>query len=554
MICAMSRLGLAIFMASLMLVCLYLTGTMGHAGAESGTNEHHIRFLHLADLHAQLEEHWEFFPEHPDHFRRMGGFARIKTVLDQKRRESRGPVFTMDGGDTFQGSALAAWTQGAAVIPPLNALKIDVGVPGNWDVVYGPEVFRKLFRDVSYQVVCYNFHEIEGGARLFPPAIVLEREGVRVAFVGVTDPTTTIRQPPAEVTGLDSTRLDGLRRFVQELRLKERPDLVVLVDHTGLAPSVQLAHDIPEFDIVFSGHTHERVYEPIHVGQTIVVEPGSMGSFLGQLDVTLKDGRITSSQFQLIEIDAAQFPEDAQVKRLIETVKAPFASRLSEVVGETQTSLLRYDVLEASMDNLIADAVREATHSDIAFTNGFRFSPPIPAGPITEADLWNMLPLDTRLKTGHVTGGQLKQYLEEEMELVFAQDPFALSGGWGPRPSGLDMQFIAKAPKGQRVKVVEIQGVPLKAMQSYTLGGCERDGEPMEVICRLKGVQEARYVPGTIHSVLKAYLRAHSPIARPAEKRVRALDLPSPLWSQYSTLHRMWSLPGDAIAVGTPGH
>ncbi|MGZ8423019.1 MAG: bifunctional metallophosphatase/5'-nucleotidase, partial [Nitrospira sp.] len=355
------RLGLALSTVSLILVSIALTGSTGYTGAASAANEHHIRFLHLADLHAQLEEHWEFFPEHPDHLRRMGGFARIKTVLEQKRRESRGPVFTMDGGDTFQGSALAAWTQGEAVISPLNALMIDVGVPGNWDVVYGPQVFRKLFRDVNYRVVCYNFHETEGGTRLFPPAIVLEREGVRVAFVGVTDPTTTVRQPPAEVTGLDSTRLDGLRRFVQKLREKERPDLMVLLDHTGLAPSVQLAHDIPEFDIVFSGHTHERVYEPILVGQTIVVEPGSMGSFLGQLDVTLKDGRITSSHFQLIEIDAAQFPEDAQVKQLIETVKAPFASRLSEVVGETKTTLRRYDVLEASMDNLIADAVREAT-------------------------------------------------------------------------------------------------------------------------------------------------------------------------------------------------
>lgn len=135
------------------------------------------------------------------------------------------------------------------------------------------------------------------GQRLFPPATVLEKGGVKIAFVGLTDPTTTIRQAPAEVAGLDSTRIDGLRSFVQDLKSREKPDLMVLVDHTGLAPSVQFAHDIPEFDIVLSGHTHERVYRPILVGKTIVVEPGSMGSFFGQLDVTLKDGKIDRYQW-----------------------------------------------------------------------------------------------------------------------------------------------------------------------------------------------------------------------------------------------------------------
>ncbi len=544
------------FMSVILWAVLFSIGCSGVATptpAISTVKAQHVRFLHVADMHAQLEEHWEFFPEHPEHLRRMGGFARIKTVLEQKRREGPGAVFTMDGGDTFQGSALAAWTQGAAVLPPLNALGIDVGVPGNWDVVYGPAVFRKLYADVNFNVVCYNFHETGSGERLFPPAVVPERAGVRVAFIGVTDPTTTVRQPPAEVTGLDSTRLEGLRRFVQDLRERERPDLVVLVDHIGLAPSVQLAHDIPEFDLVFSGHTHERVYEPIHVGRTIVVEPGSMGSFLGQLDVTLQEGRITASHFELVEIDATRFPEDAQVKELIKTATAPFESRLREVVGETRTTVRRYDVLDASMDNLIADAVREATATEIAFTNGFRFSPPIPPGPITEADLWNMLPLDARVKIGRVTGMQLGEYLEQEMELVFARDPFALSGGWGPRPSGLEMQFVAKARKGERVQNVRIHGSPLEAERSYTIGGCERDGETMDIICRLQGAQDPRYVPGTIHSVLKAYLKRHSPLSLGPAQRVQALDLPAPLWSQYGTLQKMWSIPGSASAVEVPG-
>src|SRR5260370_7887327 len=88
----------------------------------------HVRFLHVADMHAQLDTHWEYLPEDPKNLHRMGGFARIRTALDQERAGAPGAVFTLDGGDTFQGSAAAAWTQEEAVggppppffIPPPN--------------------------------------------------------------------------------------------------------------------------------------------------------------------------------------------------------------------------------------------------------------------------------------------------------------------------------------------------------------------------------------------------------------------------------------------------
>jgi sulfur-oxidizing protein SoxB len=532
---------------------LFLLALAGrHSALKAAPGSQQVRFLHLADMHAQLDTHWEYLPEDPQHLHRMGGFARIRTSLDRERASAPGAVFTLDGGDTFQGSAIAAWTQGEAVVAPLNALGIDAGIPGNWEPVYGPAVFRKLMGEVNYKVICYNFSEKATGKRLFAPSVVLEKKGVRVAFVGVTDPATTTRQPPAQVAGLDSTQMAGLREFVQNMKRREHPDLTVLVDHTGLAPSVQLAQSIPEFDIVLSGHTHERVYRPILVGKTIVVEPGSMGSFVGELDVTISDGKISNYRYNLIGVDEAQFAENQKVKALIEAAERPFQARLHEVVGSTKTPLMRYDVLETSMDNFVDDAVREITHTDIAFTNGFRFSPPLAAGPITQADVWNILPLDARLKAGRVSGKQLRPYLEHEMELVYAKDPAKLSGGWGIRPSGMTIVFTAGAPEGSRIKDVKIGGKELQADASYTIGGCEQEGEVLDRICRLSGVSDARYVPGTVHSALLAYLKAHSPIESKREERVRATDLPATVWSQYGMLQNLWHLPGDAAGVAIP--
>ena len=523
-----------------------------HFALQAAPETMHVRFLHLADMHAQLETHWEYLPEDPERLHRMGGFARIRTALDHERANAPGPVFTLDGGDTFQGSAIAAWTKGEAIVAPLNALGIDAGTPGNWEVVYGPEAFRKLMSEVNYKVICYNFHEKATGKRLFAPSAILEKNGVRVAFVGVTDPTTTTRQPPVEVAGLDSTRMTGLREFVRDLKQKEKPDLTVLVDHAGLAPSVQLAHDIPEFDVVLSGHTHERVYKPILVGKTIVVEPGSMGSFIGELDLTLDGEKISDFRYKLIGVDERQSAEDPKVKALIEEAERPFQTRLREVVGSSKAALMRYDVLETTMDNFVADAVRATAHSDVAFTNGFRFSPPLAPGPITQADLWNILPLDARMKSGRVTGKQVRPYLEHEMELVYSKDPLKLSGGWGIRPSGMTILFTAGAPEGSRIKDVKIGGHELRDDAWYTIGGCEQEGEAPDRICRLSGVSDAHYLPGTIHSALLAYLKTHSPIDPRRDGRVRATDLPASVWSQYGVLQTLWHIPGDAAGVAIP--
>jgi len=537
---------------SISAVSLVLAAAGLHSIVNAAPASKHVRFLHIADMHAQLDTHWEYLPEDPAHLHRMGGFARIRTALDQERASAPGAVFTVDGGDTFQGSAIAAWTQGEAVVAPLNALGFDVGSPGNWEVVYGPEALRKLMSEVNYRVICYNFHEKATGKRLFPPAVVLEKDGVRVAFVGVTDPTTTTRQPPAEVAGLDSTQMAGLREFVQALRRKEKPDLTVLVDHAGLAPSVQLAYDIPEFDVVLSGHTHERVYKPMLVGKTIVVEPGSMGSFIGRLDVTLNGGKISGHSYKLIGVDEVQFAENQKVKALIEESEKPFRARLRQVVGATKTTLMRYDVLETSMDNFVDDAVREMTHTDVAFTNGFRFSPPLAAGRITQEDLWNILPFDARLKSGRVSGKQMRAYLEREMELVYSKDPFKLSGGWGIRPSGLTILLTAGAPEGSRIKDVKIGGKALEENAWYTIGGCEQEGEALDRICRLSGVSDAHFTPGTIHGALLAYLKARSPIDAQREGRVRATDLPATVWSQYGVLQTLWHIPGEAAGVAIP--
>ncbi len=492
-----------------------------------------LTLLHFTDIHAQLETHSDYLPGEIPEFQSMGGFARLKTAIDRELANVSGPAFIADGGDEFQGSGPAAWSEGEVILKPLNALEADVFVPGNWEPTYGPQRFRELMKQLTAQVTCYNLHDKTSGERLFAPSAVIEKQGLRVAFVGVTDLKASERHSPFEYEGLDTTRIEGLREFVGELRTKERADLVVGLTHTGLTVTRHLARQIPGFDVILSGHTHERTLEPILEGKVIIVESAAMGSFLGRLDLTLSaDGRVANHMFQLIPVTAETYAEHAGVKKLVDQSLAPYRRRANLVVGRTLTPMMRYDVLETNADDFITDAIRDSTQVDIGFSNGFRFGIPIPAGDLTIGDLWNLLPMDSRVKTGWVTGRQLRAYLENELELVYSQDPSKLSGGWGPRASGMQMWYEVRAKTGNRVREVRVASRIVENDARYSIASCERRGEPLDIICRIKNVQDVKISPILLHDSLLAYLRKYAVISPRREGRAYATDLAPVVFSQ----------------------
>jgi len=496
-----------------------------------------LTLLHFTDTHAQLETHPEYLPGASPEIQMMGGYARLKTAIEQERAHCQGPCFLLDGGDEFQGSGPAAWSEGEVILAPLNALGIDVFTPGNWEPAYGPERFKQTMARLACPVACYNFHDKASGERLFPPSVIVKRQGVKVAVVGVTDIGASERQPPAEFHGMDTSRVDGLSNFVRELRRRERPDVVVALTHTGLSIARELARLTPEFDVVLSGHTHERTARPIVEGKVIVTEPGSFGSFLGRLDLVLKPGGgVAAHSFRLIPILASRYQEDASVKTLVDRSLQPHRVRMAQQAGKTETVLMRYDLLETTADDFIADAVRETAKADIGFTNGFRFGVPVQPEMITEADLWNLLPMDARMKRGWITGRELREYLEHELEMVYAKSPLKLNGGWGPRASGMTFVFDTKADYGRRVISIKIGQMDVADDAHYTIAGCEREGEPLDVICRHRGSHDVLVLPMSIHEALGEYLKAHPVIAPKRDGREKAIDLPATVFSQDAVL------------------
>ncbi|PYR51826.1 MAG: bifunctional metallophosphatase/5'-nucleotidase, partial [Acidobacteria bacterium] len=174
---------------------------------------------------------------------------------------------------------------------------------------------------------------------------------------------------------------------------------------------------------------------------------------------------------------------------------------------------------------------------DFVVSNGFRFCPPLvpPAGgeaDITNEYLWSMLPVESAIKDGVVSGQQIVDWLEGELENAFAKDATRRFGGWFVRYKGLFVKFTIGNPMGQRVREVTVHGQPLVVDKRYTVLGCEREGDPDNTVCRIVGVADPRRHDITVHQVVTEYLAGHSPVAPSIEGRAVATDAPADLLSQ----------------------
>jgi len=133
-----------------------------------------ITLLHTADIHSQLNTHDEFFVENGKNiFKKRGGFATLKSMINTIRNQNKSNTLLIDGGDCFQGSGVAAMSQGRAIVPLMNNIGYDIMLPGNWEVVYGKEMMMKDMFAYDGVKVCANmFHKTNdnlNGALIFPP-------------------------------------------------------------------------------------------------------------------------------------------------------------------------------------------------------------------------------------------------------------------------------------------------------------------------------------------------------------------------------------------------
>jgi 2',3'-cyclic-nucleotide 2'-phosphodiesterase (5'-nucleotidase family) len=506
-----------------------------------------VSVLVTSDIHAQLNTHDEFFWENNQAvYKKRGGMAVLKTMIETLKKQNPEGTIVYDGGDYFHGHAVASMTEGEALIPIFNELGYDLMLPGNWEVVYKK---KKMLYDMGHSnaaKICANMwhktNDESNGELVYPAYWIKFIKGVKIGFIGYTDHLIPKRQSPAYSEGLSFDHPDKhLAKYVKMLREVEGCAAVIVVTHIGLAQQLGLANNpvCEGVDLLIGADTHERVREPIEAKYTKVVECGAFGSFLGKIDLLFEEGKLKSIDYSLLDVDPSKYQPDKKMQDLVDKAYEPFKKELETVIGTTKSPLVRYFVLETPMDNLITDALMWKFKTDIVLSNGFRFCQPLAldtktgTAKITKEFLWNMLPVNSEIKTGTVTGEQLRDWLEKEMQNAFAKVPSKRFGGWFVRFKGMKVNFTIANEIGKRINSVEVNGAPLDLNKTYTVLACEREGDPDDTLCRIEQVKNPKKMNGlTLHDVIIDYLRENSPVSPKIEGRATATDEPQTLLTQ----------------------
>lgn len=407
-----------------------------------------------------------------------GGFARLNAVAKAERAANPNTLYLFDG-DMLSPSLLSGFDKGQNTIDLTNLVPFDLAVPGNHEFDFGPENFMEKMKASKYPWAAINITNADGSPiDGLGGVMVKEVGGLKVALIPVAQDTS----PEVSSTGsLKFGPTVDMAISAAKAAREAGADIVVGVVQTNMTNDRELIKS-HAFDVILSGDDHS--YATAYDGVTAYVETSIDGQFLTPIDLTVeigdKDGKRTISWVPNFRfIDTASVEPDPESKALADKFEAGLDEALNVEIGVTETAIdSRRNIVraeEATMGNLIADAMRSATGADVAIMNGggIRGDRTYDAGAkLTRRDILTELPFGNITMLTELPGAQLLLALENGVSQV------EKGAGRFPQVSGLSFVFDPTAEAGSRVSEVMVGGAPLGAdtlykvaVNDYILGG-----------------------------------------------------------------------------------
>jgi sulfur-oxidizing protein SoxB len=428
---------------------------------------------------------------------KVGGFAHLATLV-KRMKAARPGALLLDGGDTWQGSGTALWTNGQDMVDACKLLGVDIMTP-HWEMTLGAKRVQEIVdRDFKGKVdfIAQNVTTTDFGDQVFPPYVMREMNGVKVAVIGQAFPYTPIANPRYLIPDWSfGIKDDTMQKHVDEARGKGA-QVVVVLSHNGMDVDLKMAARVRGIDAILGGHTHDGVPAPSIVknagGQTLVTNAGSNGKFLGVLDLDVKGGKVADFRYKLLPVFANLLPADAEMDAFIKRVRTPFETKLGEKLAVTEGLLYRRGNFNGTFDQLICDALMAVKGAQIAFSPGFRWGTSLLPG---QTILMEHVLDQTAITYPYTTvtdmpGEMIKTILEDVADNLFNPDPYLQQGGDMVRVGGLQYAIDPNATMGSRISDMRLDGKPIDPKKTYKVAGWApvaegAQGEPIwDVVAR----------------------------------------------------------------------
>lgn len=482
----------------------------------------------------------------------VGGLERIASAAKKVRSQVDGALLLSSGDDLIP--PLFSIFHGEPEMRGMSLAGYDIVAPGNHEFDVGADAYKDALNFATFPLVSANL--IVDNQKLrdrIRPYIIKNIGQIKIGVFGMMTPDFLKVCSPGDGTRVDQDIISVAQKAVDSL-LQEKCDLIIALTHIGIELDRQLAKEVDGIDIIVGGHDHEYFYET-H-GNTIIVQNGSRGRYLGVLRFTFTDGEIVNPVWEKILLDST-VGYDPEVRHLIAPYMVEYKNRLGQVIAKSSVDLdARKDVVrrnESNLGNFIADSwLAWFTHADIALINSgaIRGDKVYPAGPITYLTVNEIIPFRNEVVSVEMNGADLKQLLEISASALRVQgdecpdNGRAGSGGFF-QMAGLKITIDLSKPSfcavylqrgisklinpGSRIIKAEVyldgSWTPLDSSATYTVIVNEwtASGGDGYYILLEKDIPKENTSMFS-NDILAGYIKRHTPISPQIEGRINFVD------------------------------
>lgn len=404
----------------------------------------HIKILQTTDVHGNFFP-YNFITRTPW----KGSLARVATVIDSVRAAAgKENVVLIDNGDILQGQPTVYYYNFIDTVSSHIASRIydflqyDAATIGNHDVETGHHVYDRWIAQTSTPILGANVVCAESGEPYLTPYTVIERQGVKIAILGLLTPAIPAWLPENLWSGLRFEDMEECaEKWIKIIKEKESPDLIVGLFHSGYDytrqtgdyhenASLQIAKNIPGFDVVFMGHDHQRFNKVVANASgdsVVVINPANNANAVALVDVTLQknaDGKVALKHISGKLIDTEDIAPDSAFMNEFNGDYAKVDEFVSRPIGVAEGEFSSHDAFfgPSAFIDLVHRLQLDITGADISFAAPLSFDATIKKGSVRVSDMFNLYKYENLLYTMRMTGKEIKDYLEESYS-IWIQNP-----------------------------------------------------------------------------------------------------------------------------------
>ena len=470
-----------------------------------------LRLVETSDVHGA------FFPYNFTERRPMKGtMARVSTYLKRQRKTYGDRLILLDNGDILQGQPTCYYTNYVKTDEPniaaevINYLQYDAETFGNHDVETGHAVYDKWIKEVKCPMLGANIIDTKTNKPYVKPYTIIEREGVRVAILGMLTPAIPNWLHESLWTGLRfDEMLKTARHWIKILKEQEKADVIIGLFHSGwdggiVTPTYEedvarkMAETVEGFDVIFFGHDHTE--RNVTINNTLCMDPSCNAIKVAQATIQIRNGKVISKKGELIDVRNEEIDKQyiAHFQPQIDAIRQYVERQLGAFASPMRSRDAFFG--SAAFTDLIHLLQLEETHADISFNAPLTFNTDIKAGPIYMSDMFKLYRFENKIYVLRMTGEEVRKHLERSYDLwvntMTSPDDHIMmlnEGAQGDEQrrgfknltfnfdsaAGIDYVVDVTKPDGQKVKILQFSdGRPFDekawykvAMNSYRGNG-----------------------------------------------------------------------------------